>query len=100
MRMLANWVTLLICLGIRIAIGLRAIVKRQGRAERSREGQRGAERGREGQRETERYCLCNHAPVRDFVPFEASISQFPERDRNNKMCRRRMYLFFVRNIVS
>ena len=94
MRMLANWVTLLICLGIRIAIGLYAIVKRQGRAERSREGQRGAER------ETERYCLCNHAPVRDFVPFEASISQFPERDRNNQMCRRRMYLFFVRNIVS
>jgi len=47
MRMLANWVTLLICLGIRIAIGLRAIVKRQGRAERSREGQRGAERDRE-----------------------------------------------------
>ena len=96
MRMLANWVTLLICLGIRIAIGLRAIVKRQGRAEA--EGQR--QRGREGQRGPEIYCLCNHAPVRDFVPFEASISQFPERGRTNEMCRRHMYLFFVRIIVS
>ncbi len=50
MRMLANLVTLLIFFGIRIAIGLRAIVKRQGRAEA--EGQR--QRGREGQRGPER----------------------------------------------
>ena len=58
MRMLANLVTLLICFGIRIAIGLRAIVKRQGRAEAEGQRQRGREQrgaeSREGQRGPER----------------------------------------------
>ncbi len=72
MRMLANLVTLLICFGIRIAIGLRAIVKRQGRAEA------------EGQRQI----LCHLKPRFFSIP------------RKGPLYRGFLCLFFVGNIVS